>query len=242
MNVSDVTLNHATAAVVLPAPATFFLPNCRETIVLTAVEKAAGGFLTDAHKRDLWPVGFGNPQLVKSPTDEPARSDAPRRISVGLVFDQFLRLMLAPLLEEEGYAGRLTLIADRAEPIWMRWRGLVARHSARDHLEAGAELQQVIRQDKRADRGLVGDEGLLRPQQGSLSGATRSTGRAPRVVPAKAMGRMLSLDEAGKIIRRIERGIPKRPAAHSVKRRAAGLATFRRKIHVFRKEGVGRSV
>jgi hypothetical protein len=40
-------------------------------------------------------------------------------------------------------------------------------------------------------------------------------------VPATAIGRMLGPDEAGKLIRRLERGIPKRPPAPSVKRRAA---------------------
>jgi hypothetical protein len=38
------------------------------------------------------------------------------------------------------------------------------------------------------------------------------------VVPATAIGRMLDQDEAAKLIRRIERGIPKRPAAASVRR------------------------
>ena len=45
-------------------------------------------------------------------------------------------------------------------------------------------------------------------------------GDAAELVPANAMGRMLSQDEAAKLIRRLERGIPKRPAAASVKRRA----------------------
>jgi hypothetical protein len=40
------------------------------------------------------------------------------------------------------------------------------------------------------------------------------------LVPANAIGRMLSQEEAAKLIRRIERGIPKRSAAASVKRRA----------------------
>jgi hypothetical protein len=39
--------------------------------------------------------------------------------------------------------------------------------------------------------------------------------------PPAAVGRMLDRDEAAKLIRRIERGIPKRPAAASV-RRAVG--------------------
>ena len=38
------------------------------------------------------------------------------------------------------------------------------------------------------------------------------------LVPAKAIGRMLDQDEAAKLIRRFERGIPKRPAAASVRR------------------------
>jgi hypothetical protein len=41
---------------------------------------------------------------------------------------------------------------------------------------------------------------------------------AAGLVPATAIGRMLSPDEAAKIIRRLERGIPKRPVAPSVKR------------------------
>jgi hypothetical protein len=38
------------------------------------------------------------------------------------------------------------------------------------------------------------------------------------LVPANSIGRLLSQDEAAKLIRRIERGIPKRPAAPSVRR------------------------
>ena len=41
------------------------------------------------------------------------------------------------------------------------------------------------------------------------------------LVPASALGRMLDQEEAAKLIRRLERGIPKRAAAASVKRRAA---------------------
>jgi hypothetical protein len=37
-------------------------------------------------------------------------------------------------------------------------------------------------------------------------------------VPARAIGRLLDQDEAAKLIRRLERGIPKRAAAASVKR------------------------
>jgi hypothetical protein len=43
-------------------------------------------------------------------------------------------------------------------------------------------------------------------------------GDAAELVPANAMDRMLSQDEAAKLIRRLERGIPKRPAAASVRR------------------------
>jgi hypothetical protein len=39
-----------------------------------------------------------------------------------------------------------------------------------------------------------------------------------RLVPARAIGRMLDQDEAADLIRRFERGIPKRPAAGSVRR------------------------
>jgi hypothetical protein len=38
------------------------------------------------------------------------------------------------------------------------------------------------------------------------------------MVPPSAIGRMLDQEEAAELIRRIERGIPKRPAAASVKR------------------------
>ena len=38
------------------------------------------------------------------------------------------------------------------------------------------------------------------------------------LIPPTAVGRMLDRDEAAKLIRRIERGIPKRPAAASVRR------------------------
>jgi hypothetical protein len=48
-----------------------------------------------------------------------------------------------------------------------------------------------------------------------LDGATAA------VIPPDAIGRMLSLEEASKIIRKLERGIPKRAAAASVKRRAS---------------------
>jgi hypothetical protein len=41
---------------------------------------------------------------------------------------------------------------------------------------------------------------------------------AAALVPTKAIGRMLDQDEAAKLIRRLERGIPKRPAAASVRR------------------------
>ena len=54
-------------------------------------------------------------------------------------------------------------------------------------------------------------------------GATFSEGHeldqeAAALVPASAIGRMLDQDEAAKLIRRLERGIPKRPAAASVRR------------------------
>jgi hypothetical protein len=42
-----------------------------------------------------------------------------------------------------------------------------------------------------------------------------------KLVPATAIGHMLRLDEAAKPFRKIERQIPKRPPAPSVKRRAA---------------------
>jgi hypothetical protein len=38
------------------------------------------------------------------------------------------------------------------------------------------------------------------------------------LIPPAAVGRMLDRDEAAKLIRRIERGIPQRPAAASVRR------------------------
>jgi hypothetical protein len=43
---------------------------------------------------------------------------------------------------------------------------------------------------------------------------------AAALVPAKAMGRMLDQDEGATLIRQLERGIPKRAAAASVKRPA----------------------
>jgi hypothetical protein len=54
-------------------------------------------------------------------------------------------------------------------------------------------------------------------------GATFSEGHeldreSAALVPAAALGRMLDQDEAAKLIRRLERGIPKRPAAASVRR------------------------
>ena len=45
--------------------------------------------------------------------------------------------------------------------------------------------------------------------------------KSAAMVPATSIGRMLDQDEAAALIREIERGIPKRPAAASVKRRAA---------------------
>jgi hypothetical protein len=42
------------------------------------------------------------------------------------------------------------------------------------------------------------------------------------LVPATATGRLLDQEEATKLIRRIEPGIPKRPAAASMKRRRSG--------------------
>jgi hypothetical protein len=44
---------------------------------------------------------------------------------------------------------------------------------------------------------------------------------AAALVPATAIGRLLDQEEATKLIRRIEREIPKRPAAASMKRRRA---------------------
>lgn len=43
---------------------------------------------------------------------------------------------------------------------------------------------------------------------------------AAAIVPVTAIGRMLDQVEAGELIRRLERGIPKRAAAASVKRAA----------------------
>jgi hypothetical protein len=48
-------------------------------------------------------------------------------------------------------------------------------------------------------------------------------GESAAIVPAAAMGRMLSQDEASQLIRQFERGIPKRPAARSVRRRRSGI-------------------
>jgi hypothetical protein len=48
---------------------------------------------------------------------------------------------------------------------------------------------------------------------------------AAALVPATAIGRMLDRDEAAALIRQIERGIPKGPAAASVKWRAAARAS-----------------
>ena len=42
--------------------------------------------------------------------------------------------------------------------------------------------------------------------------------KSAALVPAEAIGRMLSLEESGKIIRKIERGVPKRAAAASMTR------------------------
>jgi hypothetical protein len=39
------------------------------------------------------------------------------------------------------------------------------------------------------------------------------------LIPPDEIGRMLSLDEAAKVTQRIERGIPKKPATASVRRR-----------------------
>jgi hypothetical protein len=41
------------------------------------------------------------------------------------------------------------------------------------------------------------------------------------LVPATAIGRVLTPEEAAKLVRRLERGIPKRPAGASVNRRSA---------------------
>jgi hypothetical protein len=43
-----------------------------------------------------------------------------------------------------------------------------------------------------------------------------------KLVPERAIGRMLDPVEAGELIRKIERQIPKRPPAPTVKRRVAG--------------------
>jgi hypothetical protein len=51
-----------------------------------------------------------------------------------------------------------------------------------------------------------------------LRRATRLDKAAADLVPTTTIGRMLSLDEAARLIRRIERQIPKRPASASVRR------------------------
>jgi hypothetical protein len=61
-----------------------------------------------------------------------------------------------------------------------------------------------------------------------IARATSSTATAQHFVPSSAIGRMLSLEEAGKIIRRLERGIPKRAAAASVSRRGSVRTRIRR--------------
>jgi len=58
------------------------------------------------------------------------------------------------------------------------------------------------------------DQGALFAQGHELDEATAA------IVPAWSIGRMLDQDEAATLIRRLERGIPKRPAAASVRRRA----------------------
>jgi hypothetical protein len=47
------------------------------------------------------------------------------------------------------------------------------------------------------------------------------------LIPATAVGRMLDRDEAAKLIRRIERGIPRRPAGATCGQAKAGLASIR---------------
>jgi hypothetical protein len=69
--------------------------------------------------------------------------------------------------------------------------------------------------------------------EGSDQGAQFSEGHeldeaSEALVPPDAIGHMLSLEEAGKIIRRIERGIPKRAAAASVRRRGSVRSRARR--------------
>lgn len=52
-------------------------------------------------------------------------------------------------------------------------------------------------------------------------------GVTPNCSPATAIGHMLSQDEAAKLIKRMERGMPKRPAAPLVERRPAASARKR---------------
>jgi hypothetical protein len=50
-------------------------------------------------------------------------------------------------------------------------------------------------------------------------------GETAAMVPATALGHMLDQDEAALLIRRFERGLPKRAAAPSVKRAVKGTRT-----------------
>ena len=52
--------------------------------------------------------------------------------------------------------------------------------------------------------------------------------KSTALVPPDAIGRMLSLKEASKIIQRIKRGIPKKAAAASVRRRGSGRTRAKR--------------
>jgi len=55
-------------------------------------------------------------------------------------------------------------------------------------------------------------------QDAIFCGGHELEGDSATFVPPSVIGRMLSLEEAGKIIRRLERWLPKRAAAASVKR------------------------
>jgi hypothetical protein len=61
-------------------------------------------------------------------------------------------------------------------------------------------------------------EGL--DQGGQFCKGHELDGEAAALVPARAIGRLLEQDEAAKLIKRLDDGIPKRPAAASVRRMA----------------------
>src|SRR3990172_11390139 len=106
-----------------------------------AVEQAAGGTFAITLDRDSVATGAKSCGPCRSITFDV--KSAARSSNTG---DDRLRRPLTPLLKKERHAGGRALIADGAEPVWVRGAGIWTALAAGDHpVEYGGGLLSISR-------------------------------------------------------------------------------------------------